>query len=472
MQQSIKKLQAAIENPPPQSGPHRPPGTSKTPEQTSHIRHVTQTAEECDDERQNPRSRRQENYYEAHSTRNTYANTGGNRAECYSNALIIIGLPFTEEIDLFPTPPNFKIPPCESYDGTGDPMEHLARFTSGMNLHLVPDQIMCRAFPVTLKGPHTFDDADLDGVSLPHDDALVITLRIDTFQVKRILVDTGSSADIIFEDAFNQMGISNDRVKPISSPLYGFRGASAPVKGIASLIVIAGEGPCQAVHTLDFLIVKVRSCYVASCKAEETLSIDDQCDEKALRRAEPVEALVSIPIVEGDEERHVLTGRIVALSRFLSKSAERCLPFFKALKNIKNIEWTDECQTSFDKLKEYLTSLPLLSKPIPGEDLFLYLAVAESAVSAVLILEQDGRQFPIYYVSKVLQGAEQRYPNEEKLAFPLLIAARKLRPYFQSHTIIVLTDKPLRRILHKLDLSGHLVPWSIELGEFDIHYRP
>ncbi|KAK2999843.1 hypothetical protein RJ639_023861 [Escallonia herrerae] len=238
---------------------------------------------------------------------------------------------------------------------------------------------------------------------------------------------TKASISLEFDDAdLDGMGISDDRVKLISSPLYGFIGASAPVKGIASLTVIAGEGPCQAVHTLDFLIVKVRSsyngilgrmglnklqavtstyhlimkfltpagagfvkgdqilarrCYVASCKAEETLSIDDQRDEKALR-------------------------------------------------------------------------------------------LAESAVSAVLIREQDGRQFPIYYVSKVLQGAEQRYPNAKKLAFALLIATRKLWPYFQSHTIIVLTDKPLRRILHKPDLSGRLVPWSIELGEFDIHYRP
>ncbi|KAK3038261.1 hypothetical protein RJ639_030870 [Escallonia herrerae] len=110
--------------------------------------------DESDDERQNPRSRRrhEENYYEAHSTRNTYTNTGSNRAGRYSNAPIIVGRPFTEEIDLFPTPLNFKMPPCESYDGTEDPMEHLARFTSGMNLHLVPDQIMYRAFPVTLKG--------------------------------------------------------------------------------------------------------------------------------------------------------------------------------------------------------------------------------------------------------------------------------------------------------------------------------
>ncbi|KAK3005311.1 hypothetical protein RJ639_016220 [Escallonia herrerae] len=135
---------------------HEEPNHSKTAEEANHNQHVIQLEDDhSDDERRNPRSRRhEESYNEAHSTRNTHANTGGNRAELCYNAPIIIGRPFTEEVDLFPTPPNFKMPPCESYDGTKDPMEHLARFTSGMNLHLVLDQIMCRAFPVMLKGAH------------------------------------------------------------------------------------------------------------------------------------------------------------------------------------------------------------------------------------------------------------------------------------------------------------------------------
>ncbi|KAK3043419.1 hypothetical protein RJ639_001998 [Escallonia herrerae] len=124
-----------------------------------------------------------------------------------------------------------------------------------------------------------------------------------------------------------------------------------------------------------------------------------------------------------------------------------------------------------DKSEPPTAAPPLLSKPLVGEELFLYLAIADLAVSAILVREQDGKQLPIYYVSKVLQSAELRYPDAEKLAFALLVVTRKLRPYFQSHYIMVLTDKPLRRILHKHDVSGRLVPWSIELGEFDIRYR-
>ena len=58
----------------------------------------------------------------------------------------------------------------------------------------------------------------------------------------------------------------------------------------------------------------------------------------------------------------------------------------------------------------------------------------------------------------------------EKMVFALTIASRKLRPYFQAHTIKVLTEYPLKKVLRKLDLSGQLVNWAIELSEFDVEF--
>ena len=66
-------------------------------------------------------------------------------------------------------------------------------------------------------------------------------------------------------------------------------------------------------------------------------------------------------------------------------------------------------------------------------------------VSAALVREEDGCQKLVYFISRAFQGAEERYPQMEKLAFAFVIVAQKLKPYFQAHTIIVLTDQPLRR---------------------------
>ena len=60
----------------------------------------------------------------------------------------------------------------------------------------------------------------------------------------------------------------------------------------------------------------------------------------------------------------------------------------------------------------------------------------------------------------------------EKLILALVTTARKLRPYFQAHTIEVLTEHPMRQILHRPETSGSLIKWAIELNEFDIRYRP
>ncbi|KAL0453904.1 UNVERIFIED_CONTAM: hypothetical protein Slati_1368500 [Sesamum latifolium] len=131
-------------------------------------------------------------------------------------------------------------------------------------------------------------------------------------------------------------------------------------------------------------------------------------------------------------EAQRLTGRIAALSRFISKSAKKSLPFFKTLRKAKNLN---------------------------------------GAVSSVLIREEDGKQLPIYYVSKVLNGAEGRYTPIEKMALALVVTARRLRPYFLSHPIGVKTNTPLKQTLVNQTPQG-LVKWAMELSEYDISYLP
>lgn len=141
---------------------------------------------------------------------------------------------------------------------------------------------------------------------------------------------------------------------------------------------------------------------------------------------------------------------MAALNRFISKSLDKWKEFFKAIKGVgRRFEWTPDCEEAFQRLKEHLSSPPLLSKPVDGETLILYLTVFDYGVSGVLVSEDGGSQLPVYYVSKRLLDAETRYSNMEKLAYALIIASRKLRPYFQAHKVEVRTSYPLRQVLHK-----------------------
>ena len=157
------------------------------------------------------------------------------------------------------------------------------------------------------------------------------------------------------------------------------------------------------------------------------------------------------------KELQTLTGRLAALNRFIARSGDVCFPFFKAMRKSSRFEWTDECDTAFRKIKEYLANPPCLSRPSPGEPLVVYLATTGHAVSAALVREEGKEQRPIYFVSHVLRDAETRYTQIEKAAFALVKAARKLRPYFQSHPIKVFTGVPLKKAFANFESSGRLL---------------
>ena len=137
-----------------------------------------------------------------------------------------------------------------------------------------------------------------------------------------------------------------------------------------------------------------------------------------------------------------LTMRVAALSCFISGAIDKWLPFFKPLCEGNNLVWIDECEKTFQELKKYMGSPLILSKPISGENLYIYLTMSDSTVSSVLIREEGIVEKPIYYVGYALFDAKTRYPMVEKMALALVISANKLRSYFQAHTIVVLTNNP------------------------------
>ncbi|XP_075473428.1 uncharacterized protein LOC142504447 [Primulina tabacum] len=154
---------------------------------------------------------------------------------------------------------------------------------------------------------------------------------------------------------------------------------------------------------------------------------------------EKVESVLSMPSPRSVKEVQKLTGRIASLSRFIFRSAHRSYPFFQILRKAQQFGWDEKCEQAFQDLKIHLAGLPVLVKPEPGEKLYVYLSATEYAVSSVLIKEEGTDQKPVYYVSHALRGPELR---------------------------------PLGRIMTHSEVSGRMIKWTVELGEYDIEYKP
>ncbi|RDX82658.1 Retrovirus-related Pol polyprotein from transposon 17.6, partial [Mucuna pruriens] len=183
------------------------------------------------------------------------------------------------------------------------------------------------------------------------------------------------------------------------------------------------------------------------------------------------QAVIKMRSPQNVREVQQLMGRITALSCFISHSVETARPIFGTLKKAENFVWTAECEEAFLIFKAMLATPPVLTRPAKGIPLHLYISVSDVVVSAILVQECEGNQRSVYFISKVLQGAELRYQKIEKAALALVVTSRRLRPYFQNYGIIVKTNLPIRQVLRKPDLAGRMVAWSVQLSEFDISFE-
>ncbi|GJW91315.1 reverse transcriptase domain-containing protein [Tanacetum coccineum] len=139
--------------------------------------------------------------------------------------------------------------------------------------------------------------------------------------------------------------------------------------------------------------------------------------------SDKVEAVLGLPSPRCLKDVQRLNRKLASLNRFLSKSAKKSLPFFKILKKCSkksDFQWTAKAEMAFKQMKKLIAELPMLAAPKENGELIIYLAAAKEAICAVLMMERDGKQVPIYFVSRALQSPKVNYTPMEKLILALL----------------------------------------------------
>jgi ribonuclease HI len=171
-------------------------------------------------------------------------------------------------------------------------------------------------------------------------------------------------------------------------------------------------------------------------------------------------------------------GCLAALIRFISRLGEKGLPLYRLLRKVERFTWTPEAVEALGNLKALLTNVPILVPPAEGEALLVYVAATTQVVSAAIIVErrEEGHalliQRPVYFISEVLSETKICYPQIHKLLYAVILTRRKLRHYFESHPVTVVSSFPVGEIIQCREASGRIAKWAVELMGETLSFAP
>jgi hypothetical protein len=168
---------------------------------------------------------------------------------------------------------------------------------------------------------------------------------------------------------------------------------------------------------------------------------------------EKIAAITSMGPIKDLKGVQRVMGCLAALSHFISRLGERGLPLYRLLRKAECFAWTPEAEEALGNLKALLTNAPILVPPAAGEVLLVYVAATTQVVSAAIVVErlEEGHalpvQRPVYFISEELSETKIRYPQIQKLLYAVILTRRKLRHYFESHPVNVVSSFPLGEII-------------------------
>jgi ribonuclease HI len=171
-------------------------------------------------------------------------------------------------------------------------------------------------------------------------------------------------------------------------------------------------------------------------------------------------------------------GCLAALSRFISRLGEKGLPLYHLLRKAERFTWTPEAEEALGNLKALLTKAPILVPPASGEPLLIYIAATTQVVSAAVVVErrEEGHtlliQRPVYFISEVLSKTKICYPQNQKLLYAVILTRQKLRHYFESHPVTVVSSFPLGEIIQCREASCRIAKWAVELMGETLSFAP